>query len=74
MGYSRKNPNGGLRIYFFETPLEFFMFLLYPLEIPGKRKLKPCIIHKIVLDRLEIPRPKQRPLEIPNKTLNENTP
>ena len=48
----------GLRIYFFETPPGIFHFFTIPLEIAGKRTLKPWIIHKIVLNPLEIPRPK----------------
>ena len=55
-----KNPNGGLRIYFFEKPLEFFIFFTLPLEIPDKTKLNPRIFHKIVLDPLEILRPKTK--------------
>ena len=62
MGCSRKNPNrgGGLRIYFFENPLDFFNFFTLPLEVPDKTKLNPWIFHKIVLDPLEIPRPKTK--------------
>ena len=60
MGYSRKNPNGwGLRICFFEKPLEKNFFSL-PLEIPDRTKLSPWIFHKIVLDPSEIPRPKTK--------------
>ena len=39
MGYSRKNPDrGGLRIYFFEKPLEVFIFLIYR----WKFQIKQC--------------------------------
>ena len=66
MGYSRKNPNkvggGGLRIYFFEKNPGIFHFFTLPLEIPDKTKLTPWIFHKIVLDLLEIPRPKTKTL------------
>ena len=63
MGYSRKNPNRGrgLRIYFFENPHGIFHFFTLPLKIPDK-KLNPWIFHEIVLDPLEIPRPKTRTL------------
>ena len=61
LSYSRKKPNrGGLRTYFFESPLEFFIFLLYPLEIPDKAKLYPWKSHKIVLDPSEISRPETK--------------
>ena len=43
----KKSKQVGLRIYFFENPLEFFFFL--PLEIPDKTKLNPWIFFKIVL-------------------------
>ena len=43
-----------------KTSLEFFIFLTLPLEIPDKTKLNPWIFHKIVLDPLEIPRPKSK--------------
>ena len=59
-GCSRKNPNGGLRIYFFENPGIFHFFTL-PMEIPDKTKLSAWIFHRIVLDPLEIPRPKTDP-------------
>ena len=52
-------------MYFFENLPGIFHFFTITLEIPGKTKLNPWIIQKIVLDPLEIPRPqKQRPLEI----------
>ena len=57
----QKNPNrGGLRIYFFEKVPGIFHVLTLPLEIPDKAKLNTRIFHKIVLDPLEIPRPKTR--------------
>ena len=60
LGYSRKKKKqGGLRTYFFENPpAGIFHFFTLPLEIPHKTKLHPWKIHKIVLDPLEIPRPK----------------
>ena len=36
MGYSRKNPNGRLRIYFFENSPAIFHFFSLALEIPDK--------------------------------------
>ena len=63
LGYSRKkSKQGGLRINFFEPPppLNFSFFSFLPLEIPGKTKLNPLIFHRIVLDPLEIPRPKTK--------------
>ena len=51
---------GGLRIYFFEHPSGILHFFTLPMEIPEKAKLKPWIFHKIVLDPLEIPRPKTK--------------
>ena len=54
-----------LRIYFFEpappcpSPGIFHFFTL-PIEIPDKTKLNPWIFYKIVLDPLEIPRPKTK--------------
>ena len=47
---------GVLRIYFSEEPPEVFFIL--PLEIPDKTKFSHWILHQIVLDSLEIPRPK----------------
>ena len=59
---SRKNPNRGevLKIHFFEKPPGIFYFFTLTLEIPEKTKLNPWIFHKIVLDPLEIPRPKTK--------------
>ena len=54
IGYSRKNPN----IYFFENPLDFFIFLLYPWKFQTKQSSTPG--YKIMLDPLEIPRPKTK--------------
>ena len=50
----------GLRIYFLENPPGIFHFLTLPLEIPDKTKLNPRIFHKIVLDPVELPRPKTK--------------
>ena len=49
--WARKNPKRGDWGYtFFKTPLEFFNFSKY----------NPCIFHKIVLEPLEVPRPKTK--------------
>ena len=56
--FQKKIQTGGLRIHFFENRPGIFHFFTIPLEIPDKRKFNPWIIHKIVLDSLEIPRPK----------------
>ena len=50
----------GVRIYFCENSPGIFHFFTLPLEIPDKTKLNPWIFHKIVLDPLEIPRPKTK--------------
>ena len=64
MGYSRKNPNReGWGYTFLKTPWNFFTLTL---EVPDKTKLNPWIFHIIVLDPLEILRPKIRALEIPH--------
>ena len=57
LGYSRKKPNGGLRIYFFGKLLEFFIFLLYPLD---KTKLNPLDIPQNCIRSFGIPRPKTK--------------
>ena len=44
----------------FENPPGIFHFFTLPQEIPDKKKLNPWIFHKIVLDPLEIPRPKTK--------------
>ena len=49
-----------LSTYFFEKTPEIFHFLTSPLEIPGKAKLYPWKFNKIVLDPLEIPKPKTK--------------
>ena len=41
LGYPRKNPNRGLRIYFFGNPHGIFHFFTLPLKIPEKTKFKP---------------------------------
>ena len=46
----------------FGKPPGSFHFFILPLEIPDKTELNPWILHKIVLDPLEIPSPKQRTL------------
>ena len=61
--FQKKSEQGGLRICFFEKTLEFFFFFTWPPEIQDK-KLNPWIFHKIVLDSLEIPRAKTKPLDI----------
>ena len=53
-----KIQTGGFEIYFFENPLGIFHFLTLPLEIPDKTKLNLWIFHKILLEPLEITRPK----------------
>ena len=61
LGYSRKKSNkeeGWLRTYFFENPPGIFFTL--PLEISDKTRLHAWKFHKIVLDSLEIPRPKTK--------------
>ena len=62
-GLFQKKPKqggrGGWGYTFFKKLLEFFIFFTLPLEIPDK-KLKPWIFHKIVLDLLEVPRPKPK--------------
>ena len=51
----------GLRIFFCENSPGIFLFsFTLPLEIPDKAKLNPFIFHKIVLDPLEISRPKTK--------------
>ena len=72
MGSSRKNPNrgwvGGWGYTFLKHPPGIFHFFTLTLEILDKTKLNPWMLHKIVLDPLEIPiqGQKQRPLEIPH--------
>ena len=60
--FQKKSRKGGvgLRIYFCENSPGIFHFFTLPLEIPDKTKLNPWIFHKIVLDPLEIPRPKTK--------------
>ena len=63
MDYSRKKVKGGgggLRTYFFETPPGIFHFFTLSLENPDQTKLLLWKFHKIVLDPLEIPRPKTK--------------
>ena len=76
VGYSRKKIKQVEDILFWKNSLGFFIFLLYPWKFQTKQ-LNPWIFHKIVLDPLEIPRPKEKtpwkfhiifscsPLEIP---------
>ena len=60
--YSRKKTNGGRGHTFFESPPPpGIYFFPLPLEIPEKTKL-----HKIVLDPLEVRRPKTKTLHILN--------
>ena len=64
MGYSRKNPNrvegGGGVEDLFEIPPGIFHFFTLPLEVPDKTKINHWIFHKVMLDPLEIPRPKTK--------------
>ena len=55
-----KIQTGGLRIYSFENPSGISNFLTLHLEIPDKTKLNPWIFHKIVLDPLDILKPKTK--------------
>ena len=61
LGYSRKKIQtwGVEDILFWKPPWNFSFFTL-PLEIADKTKLNLWIFHKIVLDPLEIPRPKAK--------------
>ena len=56
----QKIQTGGLMIYFYENPPGIFHFFTLPMEIPDKTKLNPSILHKLVLNHLEIPRPKTK--------------
>ena len=71
--FQKKSKQGGW-VYTFGI----FYFFTLPLEISDKTKLSPYIFHRIVLDPLEVPRPKTKqtpgistlffpghPLEIP---------
>ena len=58
--FQKKSKQGGLRIYIFEKSPGIFIFFTLPLKIPDKTKLNPWIFHKIVLDLLEIARPKTK--------------
>ena len=69
--FIKKSKQGGEGVEnigtFLKKPLKFCFFYFTPvLEILDKIKLNPWIFHKIVLELLEIPRPKQRSLEIPH--------
>ena len=57
-----KIQTGEVKDILFGKPPGSFHFFILPLEIPDKTKLNPWILHKIVLDPLEIPSPKQRTL------------
>ena len=63
IGLFQKKSKRELRIHFFKTPPEIFHFFTLSLEIPDKTKLDTWIFHRIVLDPLEIPRPKNVPLD-----------
>ena len=67
IGLFQKKKQGELRIYFSENHpgISFFFFTLL-LRIPDKTKLNPLMFHKILLDPLEIPRPKAKTWEILN--------
>ena len=56
----QKIQTGGLMIYFYENPPGIFHFFTLAMEIPDKTKLNPSILHKLVLNHLEIPRPKTK--------------
>ena len=58
----QRGGRGGLRIYFFDNPHPpwKFSFFTLPLQIPDKTILNPWILNKIVLDPLEISRPKTK--------------
>ena len=64
--FQRKSKQGGgFRIYFFDPPppspgISHFFTLLLEKISGNKIKLNPWIFHKIVLDSLEIPRPKTK--------------
>ena len=67
LGYSRENLNreGGLGYTFLTPPppspgISHFFTLLLEKISGNKIKLNPWIFHKIVLDSLEIPRPKTK--------------
>ena len=61
MGYFRKkSKQRGVEDILFWIPLDIFIFLLYPLEIPDKTKLNPWVFHKIVLHPLETWRSKAK--------------
>ena len=55
--FQKKSKQGGWGT-FLKTPLGIFHFFTLPRGFPEKTKLNPWIFHKIVLDPLEIPRPK----------------
>ena len=59
MGYSRKNPNRGLSVYFLEKIPGISMFVI-PLEILGQAKLPPENSTNLCSLPLKIPRPKTK--------------
>ena len=67
LGYSRKNPNRWvLRIYFFEKPLEFFIFLLYPWKFQAKQSSAAGYSAKFCQIPWKLQVQKLRALEIPH--------
>ena len=57
---AEKIQKGGIEDILFPKPPRNFSFFTLRLEIPDKTKFNPCIFHKIVLEPLEIPRPKTK--------------
>ena len=55
--FQEKTKWGGLRIYLFEPPLEFMIFLLYPWKFQIKQSSNFEIPHAISLIPLEVPYP-----------------
>ena len=55
-----KQEGGGVEDILFWNPPGIFHFFTWPLKFPDKTKLNPWIFHKIVLDPLEILRPKTK--------------
>ena len=57
---AEKIQKGGIEDIIFPKPPRNFSFFTLRLEIPDKTKFNPCIFHNIVLEPLEIPRPKTK--------------
>ena len=58
IGLFQKKSKRGVGYFFENSPWNFSLFYCVPQGFPEKTKLNPWIFHKIVLDPLEIPRPK----------------